>query len=162
MTVTYRPADEPARIAGKLINKHHDHLAGQRIEYVFRSTASKSNGKVVLGKARKVTGLNAYLAQPEPDEVPVDADVDFFVIEFAEDEWAKLDTDQREALVDHELCHLQVEWDDETEEITLKLRPHDLEEFNEIVRRHGLWRDDVREFAETIQPTLPGLSVVES
>jgi hypothetical protein len=45
--------------------------------------------------------------------------------------------------VDHELTHCDVD-----EEGKLSLRPHDLEEFNVIVRRYGLWRAEVQLFLE--------------
>ena len=149
MTVTYRPASEPARIAAKLIDEHHTHLAGFRIDYVFRSEAAKSGGKTVLGKARKMSGLNAFLAT-EPDERPADEeDISFFVIELAEDTWSKLSAAQRVALVDHQLCHCVIEWKDDGE-LVLKIKGHDLEEFRCIVERHGLWDSDVAQFADTI------------
>lgn len=154
MTVTYRPAPAVARVAGELIPKHHQHLHGVRIDYVFRSETAKSNGKEIWGKARKITGLNAFLATPE-DERPVEDDIDdFFVIEISEPVWAILDPAERAALVDHELCHLTVE-EDKDDNLKLKLRPHDLEEFVAIVRRHGLWRDDVETFAAAVQMVLP-------
>lgn len=143
----YRPASEVARIATKLIADHHIDLCDVRIEYVFRDEAAKKNGKVVFGTARKVSGLNAFLATGEVDEAGIQhGDADFYVIEIAEDEWQELTQAQRIALVDHELCHCQVEWDDDGAP-TLKMRPHDLEEFREIVDRHGLWEPGVTHMA---------------
>ncbi len=145
MTTEYRPASAAAEIAADLIPRHHDDLIGVRIEYVFRSKAAKSKGRVVLGRARKVGGLNAFLAaEDEPDEVAVDPDA-FFVLEFAEDEWASLSHRQRVALVDHELSHCVVEYGDDGER-KLGLVGHDLEEFEAIVYRHGLWKPDVTRF----------------
>lgn len=142
----YRHAAAVKRIATGLIPAHHPHLEGIRIEYVFRDTAAKKAGKEVWGTARKVSGLNAYLAATG-DEVPVDTDVeDLFVIEIAEDIWAKLNDRQRRALVDHELCHCGITVDD-AGEVSLTMIGHDLEEFASIVERHGLWRADVEVFA---------------
>lgn len=149
MSVTYRPAPAVEHIAGTLIPTHHPDLDGVRIQYVFRSKASKKNDKIVLGKARKVSGLNAYLATPA-DEVGFDDEaVEFFVIEIAEDCWRDLNHEQRIALVDHELCHLAIEFDDD-EQVKLVMRSHDLEEFREIVERHGLWKPDLTEFADSV------------
>ena len=141
---TYRPAPAVQRIADELIPKHHDHLVGQHIEYVFRDKHATSNGKEVWGKARKITGLNAYLAgdTAEGDEVE-----DFFVVEIAEDVWALLEPAQRRALVDHELAHCTVDVDEVTGDIEgISLVGHDLEEFKAIVERHGLWRPDISDF----------------
>lgn len=149
MAVTFRPAPAVERIADKLIRNHHTDLTDVEIRYVFRSEAAKQNGKTILGKARKVSGLSAYLAQPEPGETP-SGDADLFVIEIAEPEWADLTDAQRVALVDHELCHCTTSFDEDTETLKLKTVPHDLEEFRAVVERHGLWRPDVEDFAHTI------------
>jgi hypothetical protein len=146
---SYRPASEVRRIATTLIPQHHIDLCDVRIEYVFREEAAKKNGKIVLGTARKLTGLNAFLAT-ETDEAGIaHGDADFFVIEIAEDTWQKLNNHQRTALVDHELCHCQVEWSDDGVP-TLKMRPHDLEEFRAIVDRHGLWQPDLEHMADVM------------
>lgn len=148
----FRPAPAVKVIAERLIADHHKDLAEAepRIEYVFRDKAAKSAGKSVWGRARKVSGLNAYLAG-DMDEVPADDDEDLtlFAIEIAEDIWAQLDEQQRIALVDHELCHLQITEKDGR--LVLGLKHHDLEEFRAVIERHGLWRDDVEEFTQTIR-----------
>lgn len=136
-------APEVATIAAELIAQQpmHGLLSQVRIDYVFRDKAAKSHGRVVLGRARKVGGLNAFLIRDgEPDPM--------FVIEVAEDEWLNLDDDQRRALVDHELCHCQVTEGEEG--LELAIRGHDLEEFTCIVERHGMWKQDVRRFGSVI------------
>jgi hypothetical protein len=30
----------------------------------------------------------------------------------------------------------------------LKIAPHDLEEFTDIVKRHGLWRESIKKFMD--------------
>lgn len=158
MPVTYRPAPAVERIARKLIAEHHDHLDGWRIDYVFRSTHANKGGRAVAGTARKMSGLNAYLATPEASELGGDVDP-FFVIEIAEDFWAEFDANQRRALVDHELSHCQIEWDDAGEKASLVIVGHDLEEFRSIVERHGLWSPDLEAMARTMAeaPTPPSL-----
>lgn len=90
----------------------------------------------------KVSGLNAFLATErtteggEPEE--------FFAVVIAKPVWDILDEKQRLALVDHELCHFDLD----EEKGTPVLRSHDVEEFGEIVKRHGLWRDEVRRLVE--------------
>jgi predicted metallopeptidase len=138
VSVDYSPAPEVAKIADSLIESDHQELAPARIDYVFRSKASRSRGHVVLGKARKITGLSAFLAGNGNDP--------FFVVEIALDEWVMLDEDGKRALVDHELCHLNMD-----DEGGLDLRGHDLEEFEAIVRRHGLWREPLQSFAVAVQ-----------
>lgn len=136
----YTRAEDVEQIAAELIRLHHPHLDRVRIEYVWRDKASVKGGKIVLGKARKVSGLNAYLSRPDPDS---DVYVDYFVIEIAADTWAALNEDQQRALVDHELMHCGLDAN-----FRLTLVPHDCEAFvNEIVR-HGLWKRDLAELVE--------------
>lgn len=141
-------ADDVKAIADELVPQYHQHLANQVVLYVFRSKASESNGVVELGKAKRVTGLNAYLAYREfLDEEGIEdvAPASFFLIEIAHDWWPKLEPWQRVALVDHGLCHCSPE---ET------IRAHDVEEFREVIERHGLWRPVLKAFAESAAEAL--------
>lgn len=150
----WRHAPEVHAIAEEVIDDHHPHLANAPIRYVFRDTASVSRGRVVLGRARKVSGLNAYLVGLVGRE-RVDPPADFFVLEIAADEWQRLDIKQRVALVDHELCHLWVEEPaDPLEHRKLRIVGHDVEEFTEVIQRHGLWRPSVKAFADAAQMTI--------
>jgi predicted metallopeptidase len=147
----YWRAPEVKKIADGLIPKNHIHLNRHDVEikYVFRDPAARSKGRLVYGRAKKVSGLPAFLVELEHVErVEGEELVDFFVVEIAHEPWQGLTERQRVALVDHELCHLDVELTDKGE-TKLATRGHDLEEFVEVVRRHGLWRPPVVEFAET-------------
>lgn len=147
----YWRAPEVAKIADELILKHHDHLnrVDVTIKCLFRHPAAKSHGRVVYGKAGKVGGRSAYLVALEHDvRVDEGEPVDFFVIEIAHEPWQGLTESQRRALVDHELCHLDVELDDISGDRKLGTRGHDLEEFREVVQRHGLWQPSVAKFTE--------------
>jgi hypothetical protein len=152
---TYTTAPEVERIADRLIEEHHKHLVGIPIRYVFRDKAASSRGKLVLGKARKSTGLNATLVHLVRHDEPPDR-VDFFVIEIALDTWRALTDAQKTALVDHELSHCLTEVPDGLDDdVTLVLAGHDMEEFAAVVRRHGLWRSDLETFmVNSQQPTL--------
>lgn len=150
----YWPAPAAARIADELIEAHHPHLIDHRIEFVFRDKAAKRHGRIVLGTARKVTGLNAFLARPVTSTVEDLEGGTFFLIELAGDHWPRLTDAQQRAVVDHELCHCWVEWDEDQQQHVHSIRGHDIEEFNDIVRRHGAWKPDVAAFAETLQLAL--------
>lgn len=145
----YRHAPEVEAIAADLIRDEEQHkpLADVRVDCVYRDIHQKSKGRTVLAKARKVSGLNAYLANGEA------AQRDFFVVEVAEDTWDKLTPEQQVALVDHELCHLAVEFDDEGTP-QLSLRGHDLEEFGAVVQRRGLWASHVANFGSAVAEQL--------
>ncbi|MBL8186557.1 MAG: hypothetical protein JNK38_01045 [Acidobacteria bacterium] len=155
MPVEYTVAESVRDFADQLIKNHHPHLTNVKIEYVFRSQAATKNGKAIWGRAKLVTGLNAWLAtpmiqrwnRPEP----------FFCLEIARDIWSRLNENQQKALVDHELSHC----DRDLDSGDLTIVGHDLEEFAHILRRHGLWHSDVEMFAKTGAEQLSLLSIIE-
>lgn len=163
MSVTYKPAPTVEAIARKVIGKHHTHLADVDVQFVFRSEHAERHGHAVLGKARKVSGLNAFLshwaAARGAGEKPLEGDESveaFFVIEIAEDLWWHLDPKQKQALVDHELSHCKTKLNKD-EEVVLYVAPHEVEEFNGVIERHGLWKQNLKAFlkaAKAGQPTL--------
>jgi hypothetical protein len=153
---TFRPAPAVERIASELIPQHHEHLADCEIRYLFVDPPAKSKGAIVWGKASIVSGRAAYLlAQPglgaDLAHEPLDgADYAMFVIEIAELIWEHLEARERRALVDHELSHC---WAGENEQGAFKLaiRGHDVEEFQAVVARHGMWRREIKDFAATVE-----------
>lgn len=139
MAVEWREAPEwIIGLAERLIKRHYPDLEEARIAFIMRSEASKSNGLTTIGKAKKVSAeLQLH--------IPFD-----FVIWLASDEFSRLSPKQREALVDHQLCHLQ--WIDEV----AKIRGHDFDgEFIEIIERHGLWWPRSDALAVAVQAALP-------
>lgn len=159
----YSPAPAVQKIAEELIPKYHQHLVdfSVRLRYLFVDKTPKHNGKDVWGTCRKVAGLTAHLEGGSPDDEP------FFAITISQDVWDLLPHDKRVALVDHELCHAfaklkPAKESDEAEEdfeaqkiVQLQIVPHDVEEFACIVRRYGLWREDVRDFVESALKRTP-------
>lgn len=99
------------------------------------------DGRVTLGKCRKASDLDRELA-------PYD-----FVILLHRPWWESVLTSEaaREAILDHELTHCARALDaitgavkrDERGRCQWRLRKHDVEEFAEIVHRHGLYKGDV-------------------
>lgn len=128
MAVEYSDAPEVRQIAEELISAYHPHLADEEITYVFRSKAANKGSKIVLAMARKIRGLVSFLSRKSDD--------DYFLMEVAFDTWGKLNDTSKKAVVDHELCHFGI-----TEDGVRYIIPHDLEEFNAVVQRYGLWRE---------------------
>lgn len=151
----YARAPEVAEIAADLIEGVPDHedLEHAEIICVWRDKPKKSAGKLVLASARKVSGIAAFLVRSNAGETDTSANRPLFVIEVARSTWADLTPAQQRALVDHELCHLRVSWDDD-DQVVLSMRGHDLEEFVAIVRRHGMWREDVAVFSAEVAEQL--------
>jgi hypothetical protein len=145
MGAMYRSAPEVEKIAERLIAtvERHELLGDVRVDYVFIDQAPVSRGRLILGRARKVTGLSAYLANGRPTSDPnldgFTVREPLFVIEISFDTWRTLTTAQKEALVDHELCHCRVGIDEKTNGWKLSTVGHDVEEFACVVERHGLW-----------------------
>ena len=157
MAVTYAEAPEVERIARDLIVEHHSHLADDNVEvrFVFRSEHAERHGTIVMGKARKVSGLAAWLVAQEAKTGDEEGEP-FFVIEIARDIWDHLDGPQRSALVDHELAHCRTKTNKDGDLVLYVAEP-EVSDFASVVSRHGLWRPNLVEFfraAKSGQPTL--------
>lgn len=74
-----------------------------------------------------------------------------FVIRLGYDGWRRLTEEGRRALLDHELMHCAPKLDKDGEWIGWTLRSHDIGEFGEIVKRRGLWHQDLEEFGERVR-----------
>ena len=117
-----------------LISQFHPDLAmiEDEISIIFKEKASTAAGKKILGKTRKA-----------PPLLPILTDKQFqyrFVIELAADEWQTLDNKQQEALIDHHLCSIMIEENEETGDVKYSLRPPDFVGYKDEVARHGMWR----------------------
>lgn len=134
---------EPYEILDRIREAHHPHLSEARIALVWRKDVKADrDGRLVLGQAKKATDLGREFS-----------DFDLIVL-LNEEAWADLTPAQRDLLVDHELMHFAlVEKEgspirDERGRLCYRLRRHDLEEFRDVVARHGILMDDVAAFAE--------------
>ena len=143
----YRIAEDPAKIGAEPMKEHYHHPLGVCVESLFVKKTPKSKGRDVWGMAKKVSGLNAFLALglnvlPETYE---DQPNDLFVIEIFEEVWDRLRPGGRKALVDHELSHCEIETNEDCR-VSLAIVGHAVTEFEAIARRNDLWREDVEEF----------------
>jgi hypothetical protein len=129
--------DAVAEVAAPLIDKHHEHLQGLHIEYLFkvveddegRMKYPKPNkfGVVVLGKTKCYSEADSAVGCPD------------FLIVILYNWWEAAEDDKRRALVDHELCHCWVGHDEETGEVQISCAPHEFEGFRAEIERHGPW-----------------------
>lgn len=135
---------EPYRIMEEMVAKYHPHLASAKIAMAWRfDMKPDADGRLVLGTAKKASDLDRELHQYD------------FVIVLNADMWnrAEFTQDMKVALVDHELCHCEVQKDENGEEKldtsgrpVWRMRGHDIEEFTEIVGRHGQYKGDIEKF----------------
>jgi len=124
---------EVLNIAKEIIKDFHPYLKECFIGFVFRDEAAISGGKIVLAKTTKApANIKPYLSE----------EIDILII-IAKDQWDLLSTEQRRALIDHELCHISMNnsgWG---------IIAHDFEEFKEIIDRYGLWNNDLMRLKDT-------------
>jgi hypothetical protein len=147
-------APEVRKVADPLIEAHHRHLLRYAVPiiYLFTDKPKKEKGKVAWGYVQKVAGIPAFLALVnDAGESLVGID-EFFVMVLDRVAWCEMLSDrQKKALVDHELCHLFAEIDEKTGNVSLSLRPHDVEEFGDVLARHGRWSRDVEILLKKMQ-----------
>lgn len=108
--------------------EYHEQLLSEEasLGFIFRNYAALKNGKAVFSETMLVPEkLKPY--------IPHD-----FVIILAEDEWHRATREQREAELDHALCHCMFH------QGRPKLRPHDVEEFAIIIKTYGPYRRDLQ------------------
>lgn len=152
---TYKAAVTVREFADGLIKDFHPHLTNVKIEYVFRSKAKKKNGHPITGIVSIVNGLPAWLSTPVDKrwEMPEP----YFVLEIAEDQWIKLNETKQKATVDRYLYRM--ERDIDTGDLVIV--PPDIEESTIIVRRHGLYNDDLKQFVKAGARQLTLLEIIE-
>jgi hypothetical protein len=127
MGIKYEIAKDVQNLAETLIAKYHPHLVDANIAYIFKTDTWKKNGKTILGSAHRCSEKEKLLHGYD------------FIITLNHFVWATVDVKTKMAILDHELCHCG--WNDD--EAKFILVPHDLEDFVDVVRRHGLYMPDV-------------------
>ena len=159
---------EPYRIMEEILKlPAHEHLKKARIAIAWNlSWKPDADERLVLGKCKKGADLERQMHGFD------------FVILLNKDIWQKslekFGNKLKRALMDHELCHAQVCRDSDGEikkddqgRICYRIRKHDLEEFREIIERHGIWKGDIAAFAKSLlakarEPLLDESSAAEA
>lgn len=133
-----------------LVDEHHADLSNTNVRIALAWCTSWKpdvDGRITLGKCKKASDLDRELA-------PFD-----FVILLSRDFWQnpRVTDVQRQALLDHELMHAAVSFDengetkvDERGRTAYRIRKHDLEEFADIGTRYGVWKSDIEAFVQAL------------
>lgn len=131
------------------IAEHREDLRDARIALAWCTTwKPDADGRVVIGKCKKASDLDRELMAYD------------FIILLSKSFWLHLDvTDlQRRALLDHECEHAAVKVGENGEpvedakgRIVYRVRRHDVEEFTGTIRRHGIYRGDLDDFAAALR-----------
>lgn len=142
------------------VSMWHEDLRQAKIALAWRTEIKPDpDGHMLLGQCMLVSDL-------QKEFVPYD-----FIIILNREAWEhpEFDDKKRMALLDHELCHATEKLDNDAEPImdergrrVWRTRKHDIEEFREIVRRHGMWKQDLELFAKALneQQLVAGVSSV--
>lgn len=122
---TVTKSNELRRLGWKVIRKHEDlHWIKEsdiKIGYVVSDKAKKKDDRIIFAECHKVKAIyKAYI------------DYDFIIV-FYEPHTMLMDDKQLEILMYHELLHVGME-----DNGTLKLVPHDIEDFKCILDEYGL------------------------
>jgi hypothetical protein len=133
-----------------LVEAHHEELRDAKIALAWCTSWKRdTDGNLTLGKCRRAAALDRQLHDYD------------FVILLNSEFWNGESTTalQRDALLDHELCHATVKIDpetddpvvDETGRTVYRMRRHDLEEFACIAERYGIWKRDIELFHRSLR-----------
>jgi len=125
--------DEIKNTVKELISKYHPDLVvvEDQIAILMREKASKTGEYVKLGASKKAPTVMNVLGTKDWQ----------FIIEIADDEWKSLNNKQKVALLDHHLCSLRVELDEQTQGVKKTfIQPPDVAFYKDEVERHGFWR----------------------
>lgn len=128
--VTFENSPEVEEMAHKLIAEHHKRLADANIGYLIRTGAWTVHGDERLGNTEKCSSKYRHLTGFD------------FTITVNQSIWNMMQPNEKSALVDHLLSHCG------KNENGWCYWNHDVEDFAAVVRRHGLWQEGVRKYAE--------------
>jgi hypothetical protein len=148
MAAQYEVASPVSVTAHRLINDHHTHLKGQRVEYLYLIDKPKKEKKGPKrkespGDVKVISGLNAYLAGTTDDPFGEP----FFVLLVNKRVWERFGVDderKREALIDFFLCYMT--FDEKSG--APKKRKFDVQAYRDNVARYGAWHDELEELLE--------------
>lgn len=137
---------QPLELMHEIINAHHHHLIDAKIALAWRYGWNEDkDGRLKLGQCRKA------------DDVSRDLHGYDFIIFLNYEAWNKASFTelQMRALIDHELCHAEVDLNEDDEpkvdtagRTVYRIRGHDVEEFHEIAARYGGWTQGLEQLAK--------------
>lgn len=138
--IFFEQSSEVKKLAEKIIDEVYPELSDAKdlIGYYFREGGMGSKAAWV----KKATAFERFTTGY------------FFLLFVDRDKWAKRMPDGKLALIDHELKHIARKpeermegdevvkgWADAADPASWGIRGHDVEDFADILARHGLWDD---------------------
>ena len=143
--VQYTAAPAVGTMIRTIVEASHPRLAGLRVDAMFSDPPPTSRGKKLAGKVQVVSGLAALYAGPRMAVGEYYSPAPFFLLTLHHPRWNGNPEKWRAALIDHLLTCCEAE-EDENGVAKLSLRHYDVQEFREVVERHGLWHEGLETF----------------
>ena len=79
-----------------------------------------------------------------------------YLVEMSGELWDNLDEKTRYNLMHHELMHIKPSYNEKTGDWTYKTRPHDVEDFSILIKKHGIdWISNVKTSISSIYDMTP-------
>lgn len=143
-----KPLHEPYRLMKEIRREFHEDTREAKVVLAWMlDTKRDVDGHLCLGKCVRASDLQKELVEFD------------FVILLNKEVWESKEfvVEKKKALLDHELMHIAEALDKESEpkydskgRKLFRMRGHDIEEFTDIIRRHGCYKSDLEKFAEAI------------
>ena len=151
MTEKFQISVEYYRLAKKVIAENKDLSIlvdyGVRIRFLESDAEKKESGKTIRGKCIKVPLMYRLFTQSEYIIVIYTPNIEYFT------------TEQKKVLLYHELLHIDIDPDPAGGVRSYRIRPHDTEEFREVLELYGPdWADRPSREDEAREPDdqIPG------
>lgn len=121
-------------VLDKVIAEYYSDLLNTKFKLVFDMKEIPTK----IGSIRKVSEREKCSG--------IDADLMLIVSDIW---WHKSEDHLKEALIDHELAHVEIVTKEDGSK-QYKMRKHDIEEFLSIIKRRGAWTPKLHEFQEEL------------
>jgi len=129
-TKEYTEAPDVEQVAQEVIKQEGIDLSMCKVRYV---KVYPYISKTTVGKCRVANNREHFFSNAD------------YIIEMSGEIWDELDKDRRYILTWHELEHIHPEYSEKRGEYNFKTKRHDVEDFKNIIEKHGVdWFDDLK------------------
>lgn len=118
----FEPSDELRKLGEEVIDEQKLDIGNAKIQYLL---VYPHINKTTAGRCVR-TGM----------ELKFFSDSDY-LIEMSGELWDSLDSPTQKILMEHELRHIMPIINDKTGDCKYQIRPHDVEDFSSIIKKHG-------------------------
>lgn len=145
--VEYQEMPEAVDIVRKLVMSHHADALDEAHIVVVGTPQESTSPDQHTARIRVAKPMEKFLLARSKERAD-------YIIEIVIDLWNGHTPPDQERILDHELCHALGR--DEKGRYRIRRR-HDVEEFDDILRRHGAWTPQLERFVGIAQQIrLPG------